>query len=96
MSAELLAENQCPRCGHMIPNDVTPGEYPGALSRYDDETYVCSSCGQDEAMLQWGTKDKTLEEDHKNWYVFMVRAIIDADTPAKARDVILGYWRHGN
>jgi len=41
----------CPRCGGGVPNDQHPGEYPGALSRYDNETYVCSSCGSAEAMM---------------------------------------------
>lgn len=40
----------CPRCGHYIPDDATPGLYPGALSRWDNETEVCSACGLDEAM----------------------------------------------
>lgn len=43
----------CPRCGHYIPNDVTPGEYPGAISRWDNKTEVCSQCGTDEALLQY-------------------------------------------
>ena len=42
----------CPRCGHYIPNDETPGAYPGAISRFDNATEVCSQCGIDEAMLQ--------------------------------------------
>lgn len=41
---------RCPRCGGCIPNNAQPGAYPGALSRYDNETEICSSCGTDEAM----------------------------------------------
>lgn len=41
--------NDCPRCGHKIPNDESPGAYPGALSRTDDETEICSACGTHEA-----------------------------------------------
>ena len=46
----------CPRCGR---NEYTPyGEPwdperdapPPALSRMDNATYICSDCGQDEAM----------------------------------------------
>lgn len=44
---------KCPRCGGCIPNDLHPGEYPGALSRLDNETYICSACGQDEALFQF-------------------------------------------
>jgi ribosomal protein S27AE len=40
----------CPRCGGFIPNNFQPGEYPGAISRLDNKTEICSSCGTDEAM----------------------------------------------
>lgn len=43
----------CPRCGGGIPNSATPGAYPGALSRLDNKTYVCSDCGAAEAMWQF-------------------------------------------
>ena len=46
------AENHvCPRCGGGVPNDSTPGAYPGALSRFDNETEICSACGTEEAMI---------------------------------------------
>lgn len=38
----------CPRCGTGRMNEV---EARNALSRKDNETYVCSSCGVDEAMV---------------------------------------------
>lgn len=41
---------ECPRCGGYIPNDVTPGAYPGALSRVDNKTEICSQCGNAEAI----------------------------------------------
>lgn len=41
----------CPRCNDSyIPNNVYPGAYPGALSRIDNITEICSSCGTDEAL----------------------------------------------
>ena len=43
----------CPRCGHGIPSDEHRGQYPGALSRLDNQTYVCSDCGTKEAMYQY-------------------------------------------
>lgn len=43
----------CPRCGGFIPNNLEPGAYPGAISRLDNETEICSSCGVDEAILQF-------------------------------------------
>ena len=45
-----IAGNTCHRCGGKIPNTEHPGEYPGALSRVDNTTEVCSRCGVHEAM----------------------------------------------
>lgn len=43
----------CPRCLGGIPNNVRRGAYPGALSRTDNKTYVCSACGELEALEQF-------------------------------------------
>lgn len=43
----------CRRCGGGVPNDERAGEYPGALSRLDNQTYICSRCGEEEAMFNW-------------------------------------------
>ena len=40
----------CPRCGGPIPNAESPGAYPGALSRVDNRTEICSRCGVLEAL----------------------------------------------
>lgn len=40
----------CPRCKGFIPNNDSPGAYPGALSRLDNKTEICSDCGMDEAL----------------------------------------------
>jgi hypothetical protein len=45
---------RCPRCGHLIPNDDMGGVYCGALSRRDNETEICSECGQREAFEDMG------------------------------------------
>ena len=37
----------CPRCGGRLPN------HPGALSRVDNATEICSDCGTEEAMLDY-------------------------------------------
>ena len=37
----------CPRCLGPMPN------HPGALSRADNQTEVCSQCGVEEALSQW-------------------------------------------
>lgn len=42
----------CPRCSGWIPNNIKPGEYPGATSRTDNKTEVCSDCGSREAIEQ--------------------------------------------
>jgi len=38
----------CPRCGLGLPDG-----YPGALSRTDNATEICSACGTDEALWQF-------------------------------------------
>ena len=40
----------CPKCEGYIPNNATPGAYPGALSRVDNKTEICSECGILEAL----------------------------------------------
>lgn len=44
------AYSMCPRCLGAIPCAAYPGAYPGALSRTDNETEICSDCGLKEAM----------------------------------------------
>jgi ssDNA-binding Zn-finger/Zn-ribbon topoisomerase 1 len=46
----------CPRCGGDVPSKEHKGEYPGALSRADNATEICSACGTDEAMVQFQNK----------------------------------------
>lgn len=48
---ERINGTKCPRCGGPIPSAEHRGEYPGALSRVDNTTEVCSRCGVHEAML---------------------------------------------
>jgi ribosomal protein S27AE len=90
----LLDEGQCPRCGGSIPNNETPGMYPGALSRYDNATEICSECGTQEAMIQFQKgghrgDGNTLEGDHNNWYVVMIESIICATTKEEAQGVLI-------
>ena len=40
----------CPRCEGFIPSNLTPGRYPGAISRVNNKTEVCSDCGREEAL----------------------------------------------
>jgi hypothetical protein len=60
MKNESVKAPECPRCGGLIPNDYQPGAYPGAISRLDNKTEICSSCGTDEAIEDYtsgGVKD---------------------------------------
>lgn len=50
LEIEFDDEHTCPRCKGGIPNDARRGEYMGALSRRDNETIICSACGDAEAM----------------------------------------------
>lgn len=43
----------CPNCGEFIPNNEMPGAFPGAISRKDNKTEICSACGTNEALLDW-------------------------------------------
>jgi hypothetical protein len=40
----------CPRCLGGIPNNELLGMYPGAISRVDNKTEICSDCGSMEAI----------------------------------------------
>lgn len=57
----------CPRCGSFIPNDEQPGAYPGALSRTDNFTEVCSACGSREAMEQFAGLHNLVGEARDWW-----------------------------
>lgn len=48
-----LDQHTCPRCLGGIPNDLERGAYPGALSRTDNETEICSECGMLEGLEDW-------------------------------------------
>ena len=61
-NVKVMKTTTCPRCLHQIPNDQNPGAYMGALSRKDDVTEVCSACGTEEAMIQFGGGDLSNEE----------------------------------
>lgn len=53
----MSTDHTCPRCGHLIPNDQRPGAYIGAMSRRDNKTEICSACGTEEAMIEFGGGD---------------------------------------
>ena len=54
MNNKDITHTICPRCEiNYIPNNETPGAYPGALSRVDNKTEICSDCGVDEALADY-------------------------------------------
>jgi hypothetical protein len=44
---------RCPKCSGYIPSNENPGAYPGAISRADNKTEICSACGVAEAMADF-------------------------------------------
>lgn len=50
MSISINEPKRCPLCEGWIPNNDMPGAYPGALSRRDNKTEICSECGTMEAI----------------------------------------------
>lgn len=80
ITADTAPPTDCPRCGGGIPNDLHRGEYPGALSRWDNNTMICSACGADEALLLY-TSPCTLARaaihptlGHVRWAIFHGRS----------------------
>ena len=45
----VFGKYTCLRCGGAIPSFERIGQYPGALSRTDNKTEICSDCGSNEA-----------------------------------------------
>jgi len=76
----------CPICDGAIPNNETPGAYPGALSRFDNETEVCSACGSAEALTPMFSEEGKdlmvagIQNDEWDWWkagVLMGREPVD-------------------
>lgn len=55
----------CPRCGGDVPSTLHKGQYPGATSRVDNKTEVCSDCGSQEAFLQMAGRLNGME----TWWI---------------------------
>lgn len=51
----------CPLCGGPIPNSLDEGKYKGALSRRDNKTEICSSCGVKEAVDDYNRRTVIVE-----------------------------------
>ena len=81
MMAHTHPKGLCPICNGPIPNQEHKGKYPGALSRFDNDTEVCSICGSAEAM------GPMMSEDARE---FMQFAINNDDWDAWVTGVRLG------
>lgn len=66
----MSKETNCPRCGGPISG------YP-ALSRRDNKTDICSDCGSEEAMFDFGLR--TLPEPLIREFSFMQKLINEKD-----------------
>ena len=65
----------CPRCGGYIPSNENPGQYPGALSRVDNVTEVCSACGTEEALQQFAGQSADAATPKAAWPVESDRSV---------------------
>lgn len=59
MTTTKTKKHTCPVCGGGIPNDFQRGQYPGALSRRDNKTEICSDCGVQEALDDFLNRNRT-------------------------------------
>lgn len=65
----------CPRCWGFIPNNESPGAYPGALSRVAADLEICSDCGTEEAINDF----KGIANDLRVWPVISARKRIPGE-----------------
>jgi len=63
----------CPKCGGVIPCDESPGAYPGAISRIDLSTEICSQCGDEESRALFRTQDAYLASKGLNIWIRLPR-----------------------
>lgn len=54
---ENLLKDPCPRCLGPIPSLEYAGMFPGAMSRTDNKTEICSNCGTQEAIEQMAPRE---------------------------------------
>lgn len=72
----------CPRCMGFIPRNEVAGAYPGAMSRTDNETEICSECGLEEALSGLARGGNGSQED---WPVKSERQMV---TPEQTKVVV--------
>jgi hypothetical protein len=78
MMAETHPKGLCPICSGPIPNEKHRGKYPGALSRWDNESEICSACGTAEAlspMMDARALDLMMEAREENDFALWVMGV---------------------
>ena len=88
--AESETYPRCPICFEYIPNNQTPGKYPGALARYDNQTEICSECGTTEAMLGFMATPEMLVTWQDSEQTFEDYRILILDVKHKMPEVMFG------
>ena len=72
----MVNKKICPRCLGYIPSNAFAGQYPGAISRIDNSTEICSDCGTEESITalinidQWPIvlyKDPVTQLAYERW-----------------------------
>jgi len=56
----------CPICRGGIPNNYQIGMFPGALSRFNNKTEICSACGTKEALACY-EGEMPLDKEKLGW-----------------------------
>jgi len=70
----------CPICNGAIPTNENPGAYPGATSRFDNDTEVCSACGSAEALTPMFSEEGkdlmivAMQDD--DWYLWKAGVLL--------------------
>lgn len=79
---------QCPRCG----KPMNPDQIKNALSRHED-TYICSTCGAEEAMLDYQRKPPLSRElwHDKDKYISQFQQV--DRTLLKSKDEVVEYLK---
>tara|TARA_B100000029_G_scaffold516341_1_gene628888 strand:- start:13589 stop:15193 length:1605 start_codon:yes stop_codon:yes gene_type:complete len=78
MMVETHPKGLCPICSGPIPNEKHRGKYPGALSRWDNESEICSACGTAEAlspMIDARALDLMMEAREENDFALWVMGV---------------------
>lgn len=71
---ENLVTEQCPRCGN---SSLFQEKVLNALSRRDNKTYICPSCGTEESVFDFLLRESPLSEEEKEEAIELERAWLE-------------------